>query len=1128
MGADISRERFDALLDYCAVGMQQGRLLLDSDWNEWVSIVDRRLRAETCDLISHGPDPAIAGVAVVPRLTPSAFKVEAVSGNLMIGRGRMYVDGLLAENHGLGPVELDALLAESRGTEDVPYEKQPFWWYPPTATPSNQPALSGLPPRGPHLVYLDVWQREVTHLEDPNLVESAVGVDTTTRKQTAWQVRVLPDVGGAVTCNTPDASIPGWSEIVAPSAGRLSTGTVAVDDEEDPCILPPTGGYRGVENQLYRVEIHDGGRIGEATFKWSRDNAAVAVAASEVSSSKLRLSSLGRDLVQRLNTGDWVEIVDDYRELSQQPGEIRKITVEESEQSITFAPPLPDDMIPSGDVNTGDTVEARHFRVRRWDQNSEIRDASGNLLQDIGPAGTSGLIEVPPAGTHIVLENGVTVALALDPGDGRFRSGDHWVFAARTNDASVEPLSDAPPHGVQHHYARLAIVTFPDDETDCRTHWPPEVTGEGCACTVCVTPESHANGSLTIQAAIDRVRPSGGTICLGAGVYELGEEGVKIQDTVGVRIRGQGWTTVLVAPGSVLAASETIGVAIEDMTVISSGREEAALSLTNCVGGRIEGVLVGVYDALKSPAPGIALSGFDALTTICDNVIMSPVGIAAAGRKHGKRSSLVSGVLHIEDNTLMCSRQGISLERSCIHVAETRIQGNNIMIVERRTGDDKLRGGARAAITATGAVAPAGSMVISSNTILTAGDGIVGGTSSLRVDTNEVSGPESGRSRDAIVVRAGFDRNQLVGCQIIGNRIADMGGAGIAVRAPLESVMIKQNVIRGTRSGIVLEEQGAAEVASIENNQLLNIAPGEIGADGDAVGIGVVGAKTADISGNTISGVGTQAVQGMMRVGIRLAASTVSVRVTGNRVEDIGPRDSFAYTAAGIEVITPFEHLDISGNTVYRDSSRVSRSGNDHWIALWIHDVEPTLNIAWDPSMAHLVVDEGEELIEHLAFNPYIMRPMVSEDVAPGEYTMTSHHISVVKVKDEGSFIADGHWGTLVLASSENLRVTGNTFAARGGRTALAVLAQAAGESTVSDNRCTLASSGEQPAVLLATPVTIVGTNFVHGGSRRNGSLAILPTAESTRVAVVGNITSHGIKIGGATLAGTPWEPLNV
>jgi len=61
MGADVSRVRFDPLRDFAGVVLQQGRLLLDGDFNEYVALLDRRLRAETVDLTSFGPDPDQAG-----------------------------------------------------------------------------------------------------------------------------------------------------------------------------------------------------------------------------------------------------------------------------------------------------------------------------------------------------------------------------------------------------------------------------------------------------------------------------------------------------------------------------------------------------------------------------------------------------------------------------------------------------------------------------------------------------------------------------------------------------------------------------------------------------------------------------------------------------------------------------------------------------------------------------------------------------------------------------------------------------------------------------------------------------------------------------------------------------------
>src|SRR5215469_3031266 len=99
MSFDISRITFDPRNNFSAVVMQQGRVQLDSDWNEWLAEFARRIRAGTLDTL---------GRAVVPETTKNAFLIfltETQLGNLSIGigPGRMYVDGLLAENHGLLP-----------------------------------------------------------------------------------------------------------------------------------------------------------------------------------------------------------------------------------------------------------------------------------------------------------------------------------------------------------------------------------------------------------------------------------------------------------------------------------------------------------------------------------------------------------------------------------------------------------------------------------------------------------------------------------------------------------------------------------------------------------------------------------------------------------------------------------------------------------------------------------------------------------------------------------------------------------------------------------------------------------------------------------------------------------------
>ncbi len=474
MSGDYSRQRFDPRVNYSGVLLQQGRVLLDADLNELVELLDRRLRAVVVDLTSAGPDHAIAGTAIVPRQTPDAFRIT-IDGkrNLMIGCGRLYVDGLLAENYG-GGSGFDPVLAGACGTEDIGYYEQPY-------LPGAR-HLAGLYLPGDgrcHLVYLEAWQREVTAVEDPGLIEPAVGVETTARLQTVWQVRVFQGIPKDVVCTTPDGGIPGWTEVTRPSAGRLSVRAMGAAPTGEPNVVYPAAGYQGLENHLYRIEIHDGGGIGAATFKWSRDNASVAARVVAVDApNQLRVHSRDGDPPSWFNVGDWIEIVDDWRELSgtegdptRRHGEMRRIDAAEQDGwLVTLHEDLP---LEWQNLDAGE-IAARNLRLRRWDQRGKVLDPSGNEFFDLDAA-SGGVIPVPPVGTPVMLEHGIGVEFSLQDAAGTFHSGDYWVAAARPSDASVEELTQAPPRGAHHHFARLAILK-PDakDAIDCRKLWPPE------------------------------------------------------------------------------------------------------------------------------------------------------------------------------------------------------------------------------------------------------------------------------------------------------------------------------------------------------------------------------------------------------------------------------------------------------------------------------------------------------------------------------------------------------------------------------------------------------------------------------------------------------------------------------
>ena len=74
--------------------------------------------------------------------------------------------------------------------------------------------------------------------------------------------------------------------------------------------MKPDARYRGQENQLYRVEIHEGGAAKDATFKWSRENGSVTFPVDELDGTWVELASLGSDDKLDLNVGDRVELVD--------------------------------------------------------------------------------------------------------------------------------------------------------------------------------------------------------------------------------------------------------------------------------------------------------------------------------------------------------------------------------------------------------------------------------------------------------------------------------------------------------------------------------------------------------------------------------------------------------------------------------------------------------------------------------------------------------------------------------------------------------------------------------------------------------------------------------------------------
>ena len=1050
MSGDYSRLTFDPAQDYEGVLLQQGRPLTDADWNGLVGQHNRRIQAGAYD--TFGAD------AVVPLNTPDGFKLALAGGQFSIGRGRIYVDGLLAENHGMPPVAWDPALAEPYGAGPVPYDQQPYW-------PAPAPLPTGT---GPHLVYVDVWRREVTQFQAPALVDQALGIDTTTRLQTVWQVKVLAnDQGASLTCDTDPASIPGWAALTAPSAGRLSTATASFG-ESNPCLIPPSGGYTGLENQLYRVEIHDGGAPGTATFKWSRDNASVETRVSAFTdASTLVVESVGKDGVLRFKDGDWIEVLDDWLELAGAPGELHRIVlgggVDDATRTITLDTP-----VTAGRFNED---PSRHTRIRRWDQGGQVLrtdTATPTPYVDLGAAGATGAIIVPEDATAMIgLESGIAVSFAVSASGGVFKPGDWWVFAARSADASVELLDHAPPRGIHHHCARLGLFTPGSQPTDCRQFWPPATQSQSCDCTICVSPAAHAQSAPSLQQAIETlVSKGGGTLCLEIGDYML-RAPLRVEGARSLTLRGQGEGTHLIAQDNALTIVKSSGITLERFTV-RSGAETvqsafAAISADSVRGLRIQQLTVLLRGANPANA-GIAISGAMADLRLGGNLITAPVGLAGGG-------SLTLRGLRVEDNALHCAASGIKL----LLAPESLTSGSQGPLQVLRNDISQC---AQVGVEVTGAGVADVGLEVAGNRLAVAGSGIAAGLTGVRITGNDIA--HAGEASAAkltfgIVLTPAHAAGLPPGDgHLTANRIQGFSSAGILVQAALGRLQIKQNQIGHCGAGIEVGGSAAAELLSIENNQLSDIGTGA--GQARVVGIGVAGVYAVTVAANAVVRLGAEATAANTAISAIQVQGSGPTAITGNELSEIGPKDAFFGTATGILVQAPAGAVSIEGNRIRRDAQA--------------HAADASL---WFGIVVFAQVQAAGAAI--MAVPQTLQRFVGAASAAPGP--------------------APG--------PSATASVRGNVVAARGGAHAVAVMTSPTCE--FSGNQCTHTASGStgtQPDVLLAAPAVIAANNRIAGP--KGPSLA-LQTQEG-HFTVLGNVTSGEILVQNAALA-APWAALN-
>lgn len=500
MKGDFTRNTFDALRHFRRVLLQQGRVALDSDWNEQTAILMHYLQALSADLIGPYSGPG----------NNCGFALTKADNDFAIGGGHYYVDGILCE---IGSSELSIASISTDGktitissmTADHRQFSQNEWVEViaddetrfPTRIQKTDGELKSLTcdpslPGNVHwlrlrrlitykqqldypdaalddgmaLVYADVWERHITSIQDDRIREVALGgPDTATRAKVVWQVKVIHQWSdGTKITNSKIFPLDKWNALVRTWNNQAACGLKVRlkpgQASADPCITSYKSSYRGQENQLYRVEIHDGGKIdGKSvpTFKWSRDNGSIVFPIISQEGSIVTLQSLGFDSRTTLKVGNWVEITDDTHEMQGKPGILAQVEeiVDPVEMKIRLKQPVD---VQNIDWPSYDESSTNHPLLRLWNQ-VERKDIEFK----------HGSVQIKESNTDwLELENGIQIQ--FQPG-GHYRTGDYWLIPARTNgtiewpcecDDKGELKSDAPiaqsPHGITHHYAPLRII----------------------------------------------------------------------------------------------------------------------------------------------------------------------------------------------------------------------------------------------------------------------------------------------------------------------------------------------------------------------------------------------------------------------------------------------------------------------------------------------------------------------------------------------------------------------------------------------------------------------------------------------------------------------------------------------
>ena len=395
MKGNISRYSYRPDERYSGVYQVQGGMVTDADLGEQATIARRRTDALGHDSVGHGVPVEDGAVGLTANAGgPIPFLREGV----------VYAEGVRGELRATGPV--------AGGMDLYPLQV-------------DFPMAPDLPASGDHLVYVDIWERMISHLEEPYLADAGLhGVETAFRSRTMTQVKIAPQ-DQLADIESGSGRFP-----------RIGTGELTVTaidpetifDECDPCA-DTVAAEQTVPNALYRLEIvsvdGDANAPDVIRIAWSSENGSAAAPAT-VNHEDFERSGAVYEFFSTV-TASHLGVHHDSAGAA--------VTAFVESLSETPNPPA----APGGDPWPN---------VRRWD---------GMVTVDFG-AGTAERIGAGPdvtltGDTVTITTDSFTAALDFDGKS--VVAGDYWLVELRRLGTPEVMAVQATPVGILHNYCVL-------------------------------------------------------------------------------------------------------------------------------------------------------------------------------------------------------------------------------------------------------------------------------------------------------------------------------------------------------------------------------------------------------------------------------------------------------------------------------------------------------------------------------------------------------------------------------------------------------------------------------------------------------------------------------------------------